>query len=287
MDSLFSGADEKNVHYMYASIRDSQYHRADRARLEAMWSRYYRYADRHFKGEISTNFVQRYWEMAVTLALLDSGFSVASTDEGPDVVVNHADGRPAAYVEAIAPNGGKGDNKVSEPQDRVLWVPHDDIILRYTNAIYSKLNQYRKWKAKGSIDPSLPYVIALNERAIPMSESEANPPRLVQALYGIGTAFVTLDPTSLATVASGFKTKKASKKKNGSDVLLDGFITERLTEVSAILFACAPINCIPNDIRKIMSLAHNSRALNPLPKGWLGQVSEICFTGERVERIIY
>jgi hypothetical protein len=276
-----------NVHYMYAAIRDDQFLRADRARLEAMWTRYCQYADKNFKTEIRTDFVQRYWEMAVTLALLDSGFSVTSTDEGPDVVVNHADGSPAAYVEAIAPHGGKGADKVSEPQGRVFWVPHDDIILRYTSAISEKVNKYRKWKEEGSIDSNLPYVIALNEGGIPMSASVANSPRIVQALYGIGTTFVTLDSSSLTTVASGFKTKKTSQKKNGSDVLLDGFIADRLTEVSAILFACAPTDCIPDDIRKIMTLAHNFCALNPLAKGWLGQVSEIWYTGEKVERITY
>lgn len=250
-----------------------------------MWSRYSPYADRHFKTEIRTNFVQRYWEMAVTLALIDSGFLIASTDEGPDAVVTHADGSLAAYVEAISPHGGKGADKVPEPPGSVFWVPHDDIILRYTSAIHEKVAKYRKWKDKGLVNPKLPYIIALNERSIPMSQSEANPPRLVQALYGVGTAFVTLDASLLTAVNHGYKANRSAQKKNGSDVRLDGFITDSLAEVSAILFACVPTNCIPDDIRSMMTVAHNYCAFNPLPKQWLGHASEIWYTGERVERI--
>jgi len=103
MDDLFTDADNAEVHPIYAAIRDSEWLCGDKSRLEAMWEIYHTYADKHFLREIKTNFIQRYWEMATTLALLQSGYLLRSEDAGPEIVVIDGDDTPLLYVECVAP----------------------------------------------------------------------------------------------------------------------------------------------------------------------------------------
>jgi len=252
-----------------------------------MWRRYHAYADRHFLREIKTNFIQRYWEMATTLALLDSGYQLRSENTGPDIVIIDRGATPLFYVECVAPTGGNGADKIEEPDKNFFVVPHDDIILRYLSAVREKHQRYRDWLKNGLIDPSLPFVIALNSRDIPMAVSDANPPRLVQAFYGIGTAYVQLDSRTLRVTGEGYTAKLTTNKRSGSEVSLGGFLTNEFQDVSAVLFACLPQNWIPCDPREKMTIAYNYMARNPLPKGWIDRVSEIWYTGSRVERTTY
>jgi type I restriction enzyme S subunit len=284
MDDLFTDSDTAEIHPIYAAIRDSEHLRGDKSRLEAMWRRYHTYADKHFLREIKTNFIQRYWEMATTLALQDSGCLLKSEDTGPDIVVIGRDDTPLLYVECVAPTGGNGTDKIEEPDKDLFWVPHSDIILRYLSAVREKQKRYRCWLENGLIDPSLPFVIALNSRDIPMAVSDANPPRLVQAFYGIGTAYVQLDSRTLRVTGDGYTAKLTTHKRSGSEVSLGGFLTKEFQDVSAVLFACLPRNWIPDDPREEMTIAHNFMARNPLPKGWIDRTSEIWYTGSRVER---
>jgi len=100
-----------------------------------MWEIYHTYADKHFLREIKTNFIQRYWEMATTLALLHLGYLLRSEDAGPDIVVIDGDDTPLLCVECVAPTGDNGTDKIEEPDKDVFWVPHGDIILRYLSAV--------------------------------------------------------------------------------------------------------------------------------------------------------
>lgn len=287
MDDLFTDSGNAEVHPIYASIRDSEYLRGDKSRLEAMWRKYHIYADRHFLREIKTNFIQRYWEMTTTLTLLNSGCLLRSEDAGPDIVVVDEDNTPLLYVECVAPTGGNGTDKIEEPDKDVFWVPHGEIILRYLSAVREKQRRYHCWLENGLIDPSLPFVIALNSRDIPMAVSEANPPRLVQAFFGIGTAYMQLDSRTLRAMGDGYTSKPTTHKRSGSEVSLAGFLTKEFQDVSAVLFACLPRNWIPDDPREEMTIVHNYMARNPLPRGWIDRASEIWYTGSRVERISY
>jgi hypothetical protein len=285
MDDLFAYSDIAKVHPIYAAIRDDEHLNGDKKRLSAMWEKYYPYAARHFLREIKTNFVQRYWEMTTTLAVLDSGYLLRSEDSGPDIVVIDEHGKPLAYIECVAPTGGSGADQIKEPDRDVFWVPHDDILLRYLSAVQEKQKRYLSWKEKDLIDPSLPFVIALNSRDIPMAVSESNPPRIVQAFYGVGTAYVQIDYRKTEVARNGYTSKPTTHKRSGSEVKLDGFLSNELQDVSAILFGCLPRNWIPDDPRPEMTIAHNFRARNPLGKGWIEKAGEIWYTGRRVEMI--
>jgi hypothetical protein len=288
MDDLFTDSDNVEPHPMYVAIRDGEHLRGDRDRLEAMWKKYHIYADRHFLREFKTRFIQRYWEMTTTVALLNSGCLLTSQNDGPDIVVVDGDQTPLLYVECVAPTGGIPEKDgISDPVKDVFWVPHGSIILRYLSAVREKQEQYRRWRKDRKIDPSLPFVIALNSRDVPMAVSEANPPRLVQAFYGIGTAYVQIDSRTLRVARDGYTSKSTTHKRSGSEVGLRGFLTKEFEDVSAVLFACLPVNWIPDDPREEMTIAHNFMARNPLPRGWIDRASEIWYTGSRVERISY
>jgi hypothetical protein len=62
-----------------------------------------------------------------------------------------------------------------------------------------------------------------------MAASDANPPRLVQAFYGIGTAYVQLDSRTLRVTGEGYTAKLTTHKRSGSEVSLDGFFNQRIS----------------------------------------------------------
>ncbi len=270
---------------IYAAIRDCEDLKGDRVALEKMWIVYRQYADPHFLREIRDHFIQRYWEMLVTCMILRAGHTIQSAPDGPDIVVI-TQGKISAYIEAVAPSGGTGKDQVREPIDSTFWVSHDGIMLRYLSAIQNKHQQYLDWLKEGRVDPSVPYIIALNSRGIPMAVRDANPPRIVQALYGIGPSFVELDKKSLQIIRTGSYSKRAMMKCSGIDIALDGFITEKKKEISAIIYGCTPNPGIHENILDKITLAHNSHAKNPLPRNWLGGGVELSFDGKGVARTV-
>jgi len=111
----------------YLNIRRVPFVRPAKRYVERLWRVYAPYADRHFREDARKHFLQRYWEMYLAVALKDAGFTpVKLTDKGPEFFIE-IDGR-RVWVEAIAPGGGQGPDKVSEfPLEEAFNVPTEPV----------------------------------------------------------------------------------------------------------------------------------------------------------------
>jgi hypothetical protein len=107
-----------DTHVGYRNIKDAQNQaeQAIRQGLDELWARYEPYADTNFRTEFARQPDARFWEMYLTVVLLDAGKKIqpreklhkAERGAGPDICIPK--GRRKIWIEAIAPDRGELDN---------------------------------------------------------------------------------------------------------------------------------------------------------------------------------
>jgi type I restriction enzyme S subunit len=174
----------------YSGLRDATDARTVEIRewCEALWARHQTYADTHFLVQIRQNFHARFWEMYLTVTLLELGHRIACPKPmGPDVGIE-IDGR-RVWFEAVAPKPGDGGDKVPPMAlNQFQPVPNEQLVLRYLNAIDSKLTgQLPRWRAAGIVADGDALVIAINPRSLGRDVVDSAPPRILQAAFPMGS----------------------------------------------------------------------------------------------------
>jgi len=110
--------DNPDAHVGYRNLRVAEFpiEQEIKAGLEALWARYEPYADANFCKEFSRQPDSRFWEMYLTVRLLDAGKNVpsraelapADRDTGPDVCIRK--GSRKIWIEAVSPEQGHENN---------------------------------------------------------------------------------------------------------------------------------------------------------------------------------
>lgn len=249
----------------YGKIRDGKHPKEVFARnlCNVLWRKFEPYSDRHFIEQSAIDFYARFWEMNLTVSLIEQGFSIECPKPGPDVCLKLDNLN--IWIEAIAPKEGLGVDKVPKVEfDVVQSIPDDKIILRYTSAISEKYKKYQEYLKKGTVSENEPYVIALNGCQVPDSTVEYSLPRILRSVFPIGNMYISIDPKTGKKVNGGFKNRFSVKKENGSNVNTNHFTDQNFSGVSAVLFSCS--DCF-NRVHSVNDwiIVHNPMAKNPLP----------------------
>jgi hypothetical protein len=193
MDQLFQPGDAPDPDY--TALRDAKHCKQWKAYCEALWERFQPYADEHFLSELRRQFHPRFWEMYLAVAFLERGFELhRHKDGGAEFGIDLAGKR--YWFDAIAPTHGSGADAVPEMQDSG-WVPAQQIILRYTSAVATKRDKWRKDLKKGRVSERDGLVVAINDRSIRWALLGAVVPYIVKALYGLGDLAVSFDKQTL------------------------------------------------------------------------------------------
>ena len=221
-DSLFINGIEAQDQ-KYNIIRDSQGPNLKRSRsfIEGLWRKYQPYADRHFNKQMQLDVDSRFWEMYLACTLLEKSIPLSSADAGPDIFIEDENGR--TWIEAIAPTGGADTNPDRIPDMKpgvATIVPDDEIVLRYRAAIKEKYdNKYYNYVEKGLITPTDGYVIAVNSCKIPAAIMETDTPRILKAVFPIGSRQVTMDKKTGIVIETGyqlrFKIRRVEEQRFG------------------------------------------------------------------------
>jgi hypothetical protein len=216
--------DEPATDISYTNIRDGRdsIMRAARDDCEALWETFEPYADVHFLTQIRSNFDERYWEMYLTVYLIQEGYDVVCHKTGPDAGIN-VDGH-RIWFEATSPSRGTGEDQVPDlvsttvEQEVVMReVPNDKMLLRYLNSISDKYaNQFASWTEQKIVDPKDSLIIAINPKRLRHEIVNADPPRILQAAFAVGSPYVVLDEVTAKPVASGYQFRDTIKKVSGS-----------------------------------------------------------------------
>jgi len=266
MKELFSAQEPQDAAYIY--LRDKEKHAKRRLFCESMWQDFHSLADSGFVDEIGNKFQQRFWEMYLGCTLLKLGFQCRSADSGPDVEV--FDGDTSLWVEAIAPTGGNGpDAAYDAPPGVATRVPEDEIILRLRGAVEEKHDKYLGYLENGIVKPGQPYVIAVNGRLIPSSETDDIPSYITKTLYPLGNHYGVINKNTMEIVETGIRHRPVITKRSGAPVYTTVFEDPAYAAISAVIYSRADAYNGPENLGCDFQLLHNPNASNPIPSEWL------------------
>jgi hypothetical protein len=156
--------------------------------------------------------------------------------------------------------------------------PDDKIQARLTGALSNKVQQHRKWVAKGIVSAADPFIVAIGGGIIPDTDLVDDPPHIVRALFGVG------DPVFRYEMGSGKEAeliptyrneiprvvKTASGGEKNSPISLRGFLDETLyPEVSAVMFGSQGVWNPPRKLGRDLLTVYNAVATQALPPGTL------------------
>ena len=257
-------------HLWYGACRDHSTKRPVKRALARIWSTLGEFIPeppKQFLSEFRKDFPARSWELYVLALIARSGAKLEKSPRtGPDFCATLPDGR-RFWVECVVPGHGEGDDAVPPPPSHDAngrrsgtLGPSDRIAMRYTNVITTKIAKVESYRAKGIVKPSEPVLVAVNQGAIELSDlHDVDVPLLVRVLFGIGEPVILVDPyahTSKAHVPR----MPSVRKRAGSDVPTQIFLTEASASIAGVLFARRSIfNLFPMRSR-LTYLAHNPRA---------------------------
>jgi hypothetical protein len=259
----------------YVNLRDAKdgLMRAAREDCEALWETFEPYADEHFLSEIRSNFDVRYWEMYLTASLIQDGYPVSCPKPGPDVGIVYNGKR--IWFEATSPTRGAEGAADQVPKLRPLTlgeepvmqdVPNEKLVLRYLNSISGKCKaQLPSWTEKNIIGPNDALVIAINPRRLGHEFGDADPPRILQAAFAIGSPYAAIDPKTGETIETGYQFRDTITKASGSTVSTGVFLQDEYSGLSGLLCSRVDVVNQPAQIGSDFQLVPNPRATVPLP----------------------
>ena len=269
----------------YLNIQRVPFVRPAKRYVERLWRTYAPYADRHFREDARRHFLQRYWEMYLVVALKDAGFTpIRLADEGPEFFIE-IDGR-RVWVEAIAPGGGHGPDKVPEfPFGEAFNVPTEQVLLRYTNALAEKHAKYRRDVEKGIVEPDDGYVLAINCREIPHARFGGVIPYVVQAFLPFGNPAVAFDIRTGMIVDKYFERRESVSKLNAVKIPTTAFLDPAYAGISAIVHSAVDAANSPVVLGEEFLVLHNPLASRPIGTGTFSRWRQYVFESNRIRTI--
>jgi len=267
-------------------------------RILALWRSTHRYVDNQFvpswrqafkdlaaasepgpnRTKAYAQLHRRWWEMFVAELLIQQQIDLVPRNRwnpewgnaGPDFLA--VAGHHKIWIECVAPDHGTGpDNVPTLPMGTSAGtVPTDAIQLRLLAAIDTKRKQYVNHVNQGIIAPQDGYVIALNAHAVSeLILADHWPPFIVRSLYGLGHEAVQFNFSTGKVVSRNLTRMPVIKKKVGTQIEADLFVTGRAKEVSAVLYSTIDAWYHQGTANPPGLLVHNLTASAPLPNRWL------------------
>lgn len=194
-DSIFLEQAE-NEDTLYRQVRDSIELIDVKRALERMWCSFKHYAPKGFKRNLQDSFHSRWWEMYLTLGILQLGFQIETNkeDAGPDIRMMLGDS-PSLWIEAVAPSKGEATDRVPDQEpNTVVDMPRREGLLRLTQSISSKKEKFEHYIQESIIHENDPCIIALSACSLDLGESLDWPcPAPISVLTGADNLVLTSD----------------------------------------------------------------------------------------------
>jgi hypothetical protein len=267
-EALFTDDDATDLAYIYTRAADNERSRMHRENCEMLWDLYEPFADPEFRKELRSNFGARYWEMYLTVTLLELGHKVCCPKPGPDVGIE-LDGR-RIWFEATSPDRGKNGTADQVPEQKfdgnAYDVPNEKMILRYLNSISAKRQQHASWLKNGHVKTDDAFIIAINPRGLGHEFGDAVPPRILQASFAVGNQYVVIDTSTMMQVDSGFQFRDSITKSSGSGVATGVFLRAEYAVLSGLLCSRVDVANQPPRMGDDFQLVPNPGANVGLPE---------------------
>jgi hypothetical protein len=277
-----------------------------RESIEKMWELFQPLADLDFLSKARDNdFPGRYWELYLGCSLLHQGIQMTprrerrhqkkGSNKGPDFEITS----PLHYwLEAVAAEGGTGDDAIPEIQLGVVSaVPDDEAKLRILTAIRAKEKQRRSYVEDGIVGPDDCYVVAINLAKAPFVHDD-EPPRIVRAVLGLGFRQVSVAHESGVIRDAGWQRQEKILRRHSEEPVSTLIFhpgspdSAEYVGIAAVLYSeMSPYNSIEpmfDRTRYAMGddyrIVHNPRANPRLPTGFLKLGREYSLEGDVLKR---
>jgi len=278
-DSFFLPHNEKEDS-AYAIVRDSG-HDGDlewREQTEELWKIFNPYVNPQFRENAQNQFFPFWWEMFLGAIFLQNGFNLRKAEiDQPDICVENRES--LIWVEATMPQRGEGADQVPErraTQGMTQPAPNEQTILRYTNAVDFKNNQYTERLEKGIIRDSDAYIIAIHSHYLNDTPWQGIP-LIAKALYPVGDLTATFSANHTET-ETFYSHREVILKKNKEEIGTSCFLKEGKDDykgISGVLFshkAPGHVTTVPPE--RDFIFIHNFLARNPISLGSINFAEE-------------
>lgn len=280
MDEFFLNS--KGAYLGYKNVRDLPHHDKARKFISYLWNIYKPFADPHFREDAKNHFLQRFWEMYLTVTLIEHGYEIHRTGhEGPEFYIEQNNKR--IWVEAIAPGPGEGADQVPEPKLGVASeVPIEKILLRFTHALAEKRKKCQEALNKQIMLPDDAYLLAINCRAIPHAPYGNTMPYYIQAFLLFGPYTVSIDTNTGDIVDSFYRYREAVPKLNRTNIPTTAFLDAEFGCISAVLNSS--VDCVnrPEILGGDFSILHNPRANQRIDQSILNWCKQYSLSGDEL-----
>lgn len=261
----------------YINTRDHPRGQDGKEVCERLWTAYAPLADPHFREDARINFLQRFWEMYLAVALQHRGMALTRYgNEGPEFYTETAGRR--IWIEAIAPKQGAGADRMLDVTYGAAiaeYVPVEKILLRYTSALAAKRERYLAALKKRIIRPEDAYVLAVNSRGIPRAHIADGVPYFVQAFLPFGPVTVVVDTNSFEITGTFRAYRPSVRKVNNAEVSTRTFLDPQSAFCSAVLHSSVDCANHPSELGGEFTVLHNPQAavsVEPSVFAWCEQL---------------
>jgi len=263
--------------------------------LSALFDRFHDLglADPHFSQRLANGsdneHQQRLAEMLLAKHLWDRGFTLSSSNEGPDFRASKDN--ISAWIELVTPEPIGIDAGWLAPQQEGVWsYPHCEIALRYTSALKEKHEKLVGTKAsrpgylkKGVVGPADPYVIAINQHLLQGSfrtlDGISQTPTACEVLYGVGPQQIHLDAATgqAKRFDHSYRPGLSKVRADGGKTIVpaESFLNPDYAPVSAVFALDLQEEALVTPTLEtqrqchLAAVVHNIGALNPIPHNFL------------------
>ncbi len=272
----------------YLNIRAAErdIERTIRDALEALWDHYEPYSDTDFRQNFARQPDARFWEMYLTVQLLEAGKNVcprselraADRDTGPDIRI--VEGDYTIWIEARTPEPGEPANPDHVPE--IIPInegggaqpsPRRQVELRITGALIDKRDAFERYRRQGIIAENDICVVAVSGANFFAQSATAGLPLAVTAVYPFGDEYVTINRETLDVVDSGYHYSENIDRSDATPIPRYAFLDEHFSRVSGLVWSRRTIGNFffqPHDF----IFVHNFAAEPEFPRGWLEWAEE-------------
>jgi hypothetical protein len=218
-----------------------------------MWTTYEPYADTDFCKAFATDEDTRFWEMYLTLILLEgrktlrkrAELTLAQRNTGPDICIEK--GNRLIWIEAMAPDQGDEKNLDRVPELKAGLSgandnPRRQIELRITHALRTKAKQFAGYREQGIIGEKDSCIVAVSAGQFALQAAGEVLPHPISAVYPIGEEITTLDSKTgqirtRYTYSAEIERKKGTKPQDAmrENVARTAFRNENYKSIAGLI----------------------------------------------------
>lgn len=215
--------------------------------FESLWAKYEALSHPEFQNDFLSDpgkFEALIWEMLLATKFLDEGYNLRPVlkKEAPDLCLD-INGR-IVWVECTFTTKG-AQNKPDtvpelNPNGCFQKAEIDKSLLRCTNALQEKSNQFAKWLEKGICQKEDVLIIALNGHILQLPPiAEDSFPTIMGVLYQMGPLTITFsnDPDDEELTEIQHSRRECLKKSNDAPIETNFFLNGKNEHIDGIIYS--------------------------------------------------